>query len=187
MDLGAYMQIEKLEKLAKTNGIEIPRVRGYRLMKEESPITEREIAEAVKDCGIYIVEELCESRPFWNPNPEHHILDERSRYLKNFFIKKDLDGEYVAIKWDRIHGQKRKILKFEIKKQRRKIRQQYHIWNKYAGMDGVLYIHSRMGGSNWEFFDGKVELLNQPWFLDRVDDCFDETYCDFYAKLNVGV
>lgn len=33
MDLGAYAQIEELEELAKLNGIQVPRLRGYRLMK----------------------------------------------------------------------------------------------------------------------------------------------------------
>lgn len=43
MDLEAYMKIEELEKVAKDNGIE-------------------------KDAEIYIVERLCESEEFWNPN-----------------------------------------------------------------------------------------------------------------------
>ena len=38
MDLGAYVQIEELEKIAKKNGIEVPRLRGYRLMSEEQPV-----------------------------------------------------------------------------------------------------------------------------------------------------
>lgn len=32
MDLFAYTQIEDLEEIAKENGIECPRLRGYRLM-----------------------------------------------------------------------------------------------------------------------------------------------------------
>jgi len=31
MDLGAYVQIEDLDKIAKENGIVVPRLRGYRL------------------------------------------------------------------------------------------------------------------------------------------------------------
>ena len=34
MDLGAYAQIGRLEKIAANNGIYIPRLRGYRLMKD---------------------------------------------------------------------------------------------------------------------------------------------------------
>ena len=38
MDLGAYIQIDELDKVAKVNGISIPRLRGYRLMKDEKPM-----------------------------------------------------------------------------------------------------------------------------------------------------
>lgn len=188
MDLGAYAQIEDLGQLAEDNGIEIPRLRGYRLMKDESPIPEQKIVETIKDCEIYVVRELCDARPLWNPEPWYYIWDERSRYLQDFFLEKGSDGEHVSIRWDRIHGWKRKILKFGIKKQARKVRQQYDTWNKYAGMDGILCIRSRMGGNNWKCFDlmEKIKLVRQPWFLDRVDDWFDDTYCDFYAKFDVG-
>ena len=37
MDLFAYLQIEDLEKYLKDNNIEIPRLRGLRLMKDEEP------------------------------------------------------------------------------------------------------------------------------------------------------
>ena len=45
MDLGAYMNIEELDKIAKNNGIEIPRIRGYRLMENEEPLSKEEIKE----------------------------------------------------------------------------------------------------------------------------------------------
>ena len=35
MDLGAYAQIDDLSEIARRNGIEVPRLRGYRLMKDE--------------------------------------------------------------------------------------------------------------------------------------------------------
>jgi hypothetical protein len=44
-----------------------------------------------------------------------------------------------------------------------------------------------MGGNNWEYYDGKKELMSQHWFLDRVDDWWDGTYCDFYAKIKKEV
>lgn len=40
MDLYAYTNIERLESLAEKNNIDIPRLRGYRLMSEEEPIKE---------------------------------------------------------------------------------------------------------------------------------------------------
>ena len=86
------------------------------------------------------------------------------------------------IRWDRIHGKKRKILKFEIKKKQRRILKQFEIFNKYVGRDDVLYIHARIGGGNWDYFGGP-ELAKQPWFIEKVDDSFDSTYCDIYASI----
>ena len=43
MDLGAYVQIESLEEVAKANGIDVARLRGYRLMKYEKPVTKEEL------------------------------------------------------------------------------------------------------------------------------------------------
>lgn len=188
MDLWAYMQIEELEGVAKDNNIDVPRLRGYRLMKDEEPMPQEEINKMKKDCEIEVIKDLCEAEPFWNPNCSCFEFSYRTDCLKDFYLVKGKkeDGciNYISVRWDRIHGWKRKIAKFQIKKQRQKIQNQYKIWNKYVGRKDVLYIHSRMGGSNWKNFEGKTELMKQSWFLDRVDDCFDDTYCDFYAKLN---
>ena len=185
MDLGAYAQTEKLKAIAKANGIDVPRLRGYRLIKNEKPVSREEIKEIMRTGEIIAVKTLCETTPFWNPNSDSFTLSDHTDRLKDYFLVTNEEGDYSEIRWDRIHGWKRRILKFEIKKQNRDIQKQYDLWNKYAGKEGVLYIHSRMGGNNWKYFDGKSELMNQPWFLDRVDDWFDSTYCDFYARINV--
>ena len=49
MDLGAYVQIEDLDELARLNGIEIPRLRGYRLMSQCKPYTEEETEKEIKE------------------------------------------------------------------------------------------------------------------------------------------
>lgn len=186
MDLGAYMNIEGLDKIAKNNGIEIPRIRGYRLMENEEPLSKEEIKEIQNKSVIDVAKGLCEAIPFWRANPEYHEYSSWTNILEDYYLIKDKDSKYpkyIGIRWDRIHGWKRKILKFEIKKQKKKIQKQYDLWNKYAGVENVLYIHSRMGGWNWKEYDEKNNILNQPWFLDRVDDYFDSTYCDFYAKI----
>lgn len=186
MDLGAYMNMEELGKIAKNNGIEIPRIRGYRLMENEKPLSKEEIKEIQNESVIDVAKELCEAIPFWRVNPEYHEYSSWTNILKDYYLIKDKDSKYpkyIGIRWDRIHGRKRKVLKFEIKKQKKKIQKQYDIWNKYAGVENVLYIHSRMGGWNWKQYDKKNDILNQPWYLDRVDDYFDSTYCDFYAKI----
>jgi len=189
MDLLAYSQIEDLEQIAKNNGIEIPRLRGYRLMKNEEPVSKEEIAVMKKNQAVHVAADLCTSNPFWNPNASVHEYSDYTDYIRNrYLVKRENDKGYEYyddIRWDRIHGKKRKILKFAIKKACKEIDAQYEVWNRYAGKENVLYIHSRMGGANWKYWDynKKKELLNQPWFLDRVDDCWDSTYCDFYAKI----
>lgn len=83
---------------------------------------------------------------------------------------------------EKIHGKLRKKVKFAAKQAIRRAFNQYNTWNKYAGRDDVLYIHARIGGNNWEYFGGP-ELTKEPWFLEKVDDSFDNTYCDIYAKI----
>ena len=183
MDLGAYAQIPDLEGIAEANGIEIPRLRGYRLMKDEQLMTQEEIDELKRINQINVAKSLCEAYPFWSPDPQYWESSSRSDAIKKYFLTKDKEGMYVSIRWDRIHGWKRRVLKFAIKKSDQKIQRQYDIWNTYAGRSDVLYIHSRMGGDNWKCYDKKAELINQPWFLDRVDDHWDSTYCDFYARI----
>lgn len=72
----------------------------------------------------------------------------------------------------------------KLKRQKKKVLDQFNTWNKYAGRDNVLYIHARIGGNNWNFYGG-FELARQPWFIEKVDDSFDNTYCDIYAKISV--
>lgn len=188
MDLFAYAQIDDLEKIAKENGIEIPRLRGYCLMKDEKPVSQTEINQWKKECETDVAEHLLAAHPRWSLNPEYWQYDWYVDYLKKFYLveEKDEDGYriYTGIRWERIHGKKRKALKFAIKKKKKAIQKQYDTWNKYVGQD-VLYIHSRVGGGNWHYMstEDKIKLTQAPWFLDRVDDSWDTTYCDFYAKI----
>ena len=64
MDLGAYEKIELYKDLAKQNGIEIPRLRGYRLMEEEKPFSKADIDKWKKECEVSVAEDLCCARPF---------------------------------------------------------------------------------------------------------------------------
>ena len=186
MDLTAYVQIDDLEKIAKDNNIEVPRLRGYRLMKDEEPVSAEELNRMMKDCEVRVCEDLCCSEPFWKGDADCYEYSSRTDYLRKRYLISSTDEEgytdYIGIRWDRIHGWKRKVLKFEIKKKNRRIQRQYDMWNKYAGKENVLYIHARIGGGNWDYFGGN-ELMKEPWFLDRVDDYYDETYCDIYASL----
>lgn len=188
MDLYAYSQIEneEIEKIVKANGIEIPRLRGYRLMKDENPVSKDSIEENINYAAINVAEWLCRTEPIWNTNDLGRLLSIETDKKCQYYLTKDdpKSYSYSGIRWDRIHGKKRKILKFEIKKAKSKVLNQFNAWNKYVGRDDVLYIHARIGGNNWNYYNGH-ELARQPWFLEKVDDCFDSTYCDIYAKITV--
>ena len=140
MDLYAYSQIDKYKKYLEENNIEIPRLRGLRLMKNEKPVSEYEINECVESVA------LC-------------------RYSKKTKSINDL------------HGKARKKYKLLLKYSKK----QYDIFNKYVGKN-VLYVHARLGGSNWTCCGGS-ELEKHPLYLEKVDDYFDSTYCDIYFKL----
>lgn len=178
MDLGAYANIDELDKIAVKNGIEIPRLRGYRLMKDEETVTKQDIEEILHSYYAWDVECLCRSVPFWDPNSSCNEYSYKADRLCEYYVTEDRD-----IRWDRIHGWKRKILKFELKKRKRKVLAQYETFNKYVGREDVLYIHSRIGGNNWSYFGGPEKVASQSWFLEKVDDSFDSTYCDIYAKI----
>lgn len=189
MDLGAYIQIKDLEQIAKDNGIYIPRLRGYRLMSQEKLLSKVEIDKIKQDSDIGVAEDLIRAAPFWNIHSNGHWYCERVDRLMKYYLVSERSEEghtiYTDIRWDRIHGKKRKILKYAIKKKHREIQHHCDIWNKYAGREDVLYIHSRMGGNNWKNYEYKDSILNAPWFLDRVDDYWDSTYCDFYARIDI--
>lgn len=184
MDLGAYAQIETLDKIAKENNIYVPRLRGYRLMKNEEPDT-----WDYGDKEIICVKTLCTSVPFWNPNSYCSEYSSRTDRLKKYYIEKIWlgagDDNYIEkVRWDRIHGRKRKVLKTYIHNEKKNVERQRALWNKYAGREDVLYIHARLGGDNWYYYHEDVD--KQPWFLEKVDDSYDSTYCDIYAKIKVG-
>ena len=183
MDLGAYVQIDDLDKIAKDNNIVVPRLRGYRLMKDEELVPQKEIDNEMKDCEVDVCKSLCCSKPFWSINPSFFTFDPWTDEIEKYYMVTQKEYPwYTDIRWDRIHGWKRKVLKFALKKRKRIIQKQYDMWNKYAGQENVLMIHARIGGKNWDYYGGN-ELMKQPWFLDKVDDCWDNTYCDIYASI----
>lgn len=184
MDLGAYANIDNLESLAKLNGIDVPRLRGYRLMKDEKPMTKEEIDEIVHN-NVYghfgICNQFCCSVPRFTESNMSEFSWRTDAIVKKYCTV-DSDGNYVGFRWDLLHGKARKRLKLAIKRKEKSVREQYAAWNRYAGKDDILYIHARIGGNNWNYYKGYL-LEKEPWFLEKVDDCSDDTYCDIYAKL----
>lgn len=137
MDLYAYSQIDKLKNYLEENNIDIPRLRGLRLMKDETPVSEEKIKEYAKELSIGI----------------------------------------IVAGIDSVSEDKRKRYELALKR----VKKQYDMFNKYAGKN-VLYVHARLGCSNWDFF-GMDEITKHPLYLERVDDYYDSTYCDIYFKL----
>ena len=194
MDLFAYMNIKNLEDVAKANGIEVPRLRGYRLMSEERAVTPEEIKESIRDMDAQIYELAVESNPTFSMNPLCFELSPRTDRLKRKYLirKKEVkecdDGrsftsyKTIGFRWDRLHGKRRKNLKYVLKVTRKDVVRNLTTFNKYAGRSDVLYIHAKIGGGNWPEYRSQVE--NQPWFIEKVDDYFDHVYCDIYARIS---
>ena len=178
MDLWAYANIENLDEVAKKNGIVCPRLRGYRLMKDEEHIDIKELI-AENNVEYDCARDLCRSVPFWNPNSDASEFS----WLTYSKAKYYTDEISKTVRWDRIHGWKRRTLKTYIHNTVVRYKKQYSVWNKYAGQDGILYIHARIGGGNWQYY--YKEVVDQPWFIEKVDDAFDNTYCDIYARIQV--
>ena len=189
MDLGAYVQIEDLGELAKLNGIYVPRLRGYRLMKDEKPLTKEEWREIQEDVELRVLEMLCESE--WGQSRYYcwsvRTIAKCAKHIKNYeYLYKSEDEEGYKkpeIRWDKIKGKKKRIFITRVKNEMRGIKKQYAVWNKYCGREDILYIHARIGGGNWAYYG--TDVKDQPWLIERVDDGYDCTYCDIYAKLSV--
>lgn len=179
MDLGAYAQIDDLEQVLKDNGIVIPRLRGLRLMSEEEIIPKEAFTEQILFVGLNNCEDvLCEK---WYGGLCFREYSDITDYkVKKYLIK---DGSGIkGIMWNKVHGKLRNRFKYELKIAKRAVEKELNTFNKYVGRKDVLYIHARIGGNNWAD-NGGPEIAKQPWFIERVDDSFDSTYCDIYAKI----
>lgn len=190
MDLGAYAQIDNLERIMEDNGIEVPRLRGLRLMKNEKPVSKEELLDMAKSDGLYRCVKLCQSIPPFNWNSNWSEMSDRTDAICEYYLElpRYESGDFnhldpIGVRWDRIHGKKRKAFKYVIKKAKKEVFRQFDLWNKYAGRDDVLYIHARLGSGNWGGYDCDKVVKSQPWFLDYVEDYFDCTYVDIYAKI----
>lgn len=188
MDLGAYIQIDDMEEIAKKNGIEVSRLRGYRLMKDEEPVSLEELYAGVEvdECKGLIEQGWVNSHCYslsWTTDMN------KRKYMKYHKETTELTGGrtysrdvFESVKWEKIHGKRRKTLKLAIKQRKKAIKTQYDMWNKYCGRDDVLYIHARLGTHSWS--DIKHFMYkDKSWYLDSCDDQFDSSYCDIYAKI----
>jgi len=179
MDLEAYVNIPKFEKFVEEQGIKINRVRGYRLMKDEKPITKDEMYEIVEHNLPYILESILTRR--YDPKLGfcYYAGYMSNNQEKKYFIQVD---EYEKkINWKNIHGKLRKKLKYEQKCLAKAVFTQWNMWNKFCG-ENILYIHAKQGIYNWSD-TWRKDYENEEWYLDSCDDAFDNCYADIYAKI----
>ena len=176
MDLGAYVQIDKLDDVAKANGIDVERLRGYRLMKDCEAYSDEEIVESLRELEGTYWWMNSDNNEDWYDHPE-----------------KEYQAGYRPATWNRItdvpikgdpkwKAGKFRIIRISIFKElsmlRARHKRQMTLWNRYAGKDDVLYIHSRCG-------EGWRKYRDKEWFIDGCLDAFDPTYCDIYARIEV--
>lgn len=183
MDLGAYINIndETYVKIIKENNIDVPRLRGYRWMGNELPVPDEDYKREEEFIKKHIYRDAIHACPTWNLNTCCHEYSSWKKYLEKYYgVFKD--GEMVDLQWKKINRKKRKAIKLAIKKALSCLKKQNDTFNKYCGREDVLYIHARIGGNNWIYYEG-YKLEKEPWFLEKVDDYFDNTYCDIYAKI----
>lgn len=196
MDLYAYSQIPQFEEIMRANGIDIPRLRGYRHMAEEEIVSESEIQDAIRGQHGWVYDHFVCSCPRFNPFANGwEYSSATDRLKKKYLIKETEEREFrgkkytvdntVGIRWDLIHGKRRKQLKYALKLAEKDVRRQFETFNKYVGREDVFMVHARIGGWNWEAYDAHVSVATQPWFIEKVDDYFDSTYCDIYVKVSL--
>lgn len=180
MDLYAFAQIEDLQHYLDDNNIDIPRLRGLRLMKDEKIITDEETEKSVKgdqiDYAVHWLREHCDwCWSSWKMDRKH----------KAFIYGKDEHGNkaVVGIDLSKVHGKDKKRIKFHWKQIKKRYYEQFGMFNKYVGKN-VLYVHARLGSTNWS--DYKVDTTH-PMYLERIDDAWDGTYCDIYYDLDKAV
>lgn len=180
MDLGAYAQIEDLGNILTDNNIEIARLRGLRLMKDEEPVSDEDLKEMIADeqkhYAINWIKQRCDW--CWSSSRDRH-------WHKSFIYGKDKNGydKVIDVDFTKVHGKLRKHIKFAWKKIVKAYTAQYEMFNKYAGKN-VLYVHARQGGGNRT---GYPIDTKHPMYLSDVDDAWDSTYCDIYYDLSKAV
>ena len=175
MDLGAYANINELSEIAKANNIEVSRFRGYRLMKDEEPVTE----DMIKDMSNTILVDWFRSYLGREYIPGIGVCYSFNNKKAKKYFKMIDKIEYLD--WSKIHGKMRKNLKFAKKFITKETRDQWNMWNKYCGKN-VLYIHAKQGRSNWSDTT-YLDYMDKDWYLDGCNDSYDSCYCDIYAKI----
>lgn len=153
----------------------IPRLRGFINLDNPYKISRVEIARIKNEANYDCLHNMVYALPMWNSNTRCHWYNNR-RMIK----EKRLYKEGLGINWDLIHGKHRKDLKFMIKKRMRNEQKVWELREKYSGLPGYRMAYARIGGGNWDTY--RYEVETEPWFVEKVDDAFDNTYCYIIIK-----
>lgn len=185
MDLAAYGRIDDLSGVVEANGIAVPSLRGYRLMRDEPPADEDTLKKSLNELvGAYW---WMESDPYncsdWYDRTEDDFINGyRPEHVPRSYVWREyVDDGRKGLRVKRVHRtsffQRLSMLKA-------RHRRQWELWNAYAGREDVLYIHARIGGPiiSEDTWHG---LRDKEWFIEACDDAFDPTYCDIYARIKV--
>ena len=182
MDIGAYLQIDTLQEVMKVNNIEVPRLRGLRIMKDENPYSKDEVEKLAYNLGVSSCEGICRSRfgaLGWCVNEYSMQTDQ----IVKKYMTIDKDSISTGVRWSSVHGKKRRMFKYAMKQAKRIALDHCLTFNQFCGRDDVLFIHARVGGDNWTFYKCDKTVATQDWFICKVDDPWDSTYCDIYANI----
>ena len=184
MDLYAYTQIDSLHDILSSTGIDIPRLRGIRLMLEETPVSDNDIAEAIHDEQMYTAELVIRSILKWSPNSNATLYSRETDRKCRKYLVYGKDGRVTDIRWNLIHGQHRRNMKHALKTVKRRVLDSFGTFNRYAGRDDILCVHARIGGRNWSYYNMGGVVSGSDAFIEKVDDMFDDTYCDIYLRID---
>lgn len=187
MDLYAYTQIEDLESILKDNNIEIARLRGIRLMRDEEMISQEEINKQVEEQKLENAVQWIEQRSWdswcsWK-TPSNHKALIYGLVPNEYSEEHELVRQVVGIRWNLLNRKIRNIIKLKNKKDEKQIRDNYNMFNSYVGKN-VLYVHARQGGGNRHYYPIDTK---HPMYLSDCDDAYDSTYCDIYYDLDKAV
>jgi hypothetical protein len=93
MDLYAYSQIDDLKKYLEENNINVPRLRGLRLMKDEEPVSEEKIKEDAEKTFLYW---FCQCRKKKIEDVHGKARKKYKLYLKQFKKQYDMFNRHVG-------------------------------------------------------------------------------------------
>lgn len=75
-------------------------------------------------------------------------------------------------------------MKHVMKITKRRVLESFGTFNRYVGRDDILCVHARIGGRNWGYYNRGGAVSGSDAFIEKVDDMFDDTYCDIYLRID---